>query len=68
MLWDKYPKLRTAIYEKDLYHGENVLHIAIVRKLPRNIIEKFVSSREGPELMKQRANGKFFKEAALSDG
>ena len=42
MLWDRYPALRTAVYEEKLYHGENVLHIAIVRKLSRYILDMFL--------------------------
>ena len=76
-LWDTYPALRTCQYDlsKDddatptkgvpdsVYHGENVLHIAIVRKDTLRqfpMIQKFVESAEGPELLLQRATGAFF--------
>mmetsp|Transcript_31572 Transcript_31572/g.100981 ORF Transcript_31572/g.100981 Transcript_31572/m.100981 type:complete len:840 (-) Transcript_31572:42-2561(-) len=67
-LWDNYPELRTAVYEGNLYKGENVLHIAIVRKLDMSIIRKFVESDEGKVLLNQQAVGSFFKDPKLSDG
>lgn len=45
-----------------------MLHIAIVRRLDRHILEMFVDSPQGPALLKQRAVGNFFKDPKLSDG
>ena len=61
-LWDTYPALRCAIYEGQLYHGENVLHIAIVKRLGIQVIQKFLSPKEGKILLEQRATGRFFSD------
>lgn len=45
-----------------------MLHIAIVRRLDRHIIQMFVESPQGAALLKQRAVGSFFKDPKLSDG
>lgn len=56
-LWDNFPELRAAVYEGDIHMGENVLHIAIVRKLSDETIRKFVSSQAGKVMLGQRATG-----------
>ncbi len=43
------------------YVGENVLHIAIVRRLDRKVLKLFVESDEGQALMEARATGSFFR-------
>ena len=60
-LWDKYKALRTCIYTKEVYYGENVLHIAIVKKMHKKVLQLFVESSEGAELMNHRATGSFFR-------
>ena len=45
-LWRDYPDLRTAQYEKPLHRGENVLHIALVRKLPKDLINFFLEESD----------------------
>ena len=67
-LWRKYPRLRTCVYEGELYRGENVLHIAIVRRLHRDVLRLFVESKEGKELMRMRATGDFFRVPAYTSG
>ncbi len=66
-LWTLCPKLRTLCYAEPLYHGENALHIAIIKKAGLDVIKTMVES-EGPELLTMQADGMFFKEAALSEG
>jgi len=43
------------------YVGENVLHIAIVRRLDRQVLKLFVESPEGQTLMEEPATGIFFR-------
>lgn len=45
-----------------------MLHIAIVRRLGRHILEMFLESPQGSSLLRQRADGRFFKDPKLSDG
>ena len=67
-LWSKCPKIHAAQYTHALYAGENVLHIAIIRKAGMPIIRTIVESPRGPTLLSQRANGLFFKDPRRSDG
>ena len=67
-LWDLCPLLREAVYSEPLYHGENVLHIAIIKKIGLRAIEAIASAPEGPALLEQRADGDFFTAAEHSDG
>jgi hypothetical protein len=67
-LWDMCPRLRTAQYTDPLYKGENVLHIAIVKKADAAIIRRIVESEEWPVLREHRAVGHFFKHKQKSDG
>ncbi len=60
-LWDACPNLRTVQYSHRLYKGENVLHIAIIRRSGMEIINKILGSREAAELMSHRATGQFFR-------
>jgi hypothetical protein len=67
-LWAKCPRIRTKQYTHALYHGENVLHIAIIRKVGMRIIKTIVESPEGRVLLEQPADGAFFKDPRRSDG
>jgi hypothetical protein len=67
-LWAMCPLLRPLCYSASLYHGENALHIAIIKKAGLDVIGTMVESDAGPALQEMRADGKFFKEAALSEG
>ena len=53
-----------------LYKGENILHIAIARKLPRHLIEFFLNEDDltTKELLHQRATGTFFTVDACGTG
>ena len=61
-LWRDHPDLRTAQYKEPLYRGENVLHIALVRKLPKDLINFFLEENDQTArmLLNQRADGEFF--------
>ena len=67
-LWAKCPKIHAAQYTHALYAGENVLHIAIIRKAGMRLIRTMVESPQGPVLLSQRAAGVFFKDPRRSDG
>ena len=60
LMWHKYANLRTATYLKEPYKGENVLHIAIVKRLDRAVLRLFVESEQGQHLMHTPATGSFF--------
>ena len=67
-LWVMCPHLHKAEYTEVLYHGENVLHIAIIKKAGLDIIQQIVESAAGESLLKGRSDGDFFKQAAHSNG
>lgn len=54
----EFPHTISAIYEEEEYHGENILHIAIVNKRFERV--KYIVDR-APELMFGRADGKSFR-------
>ena len=65
-LWDRCPDdVREAQYDS-LFDGENVLHIAIVKKVGLEIIQEMVQNN--PKLISARATGKFFTDKAESGG
>jgi hypothetical protein len=58
-LWSRFPELRTAQYGAELYKGENVLHLAIIKSLPRSLIEFFLSGEDSEitEMLNGKATG-----------
>jgi hypothetical protein len=65
-LWDRCPdEVREAEYD-GIFEGENVLHIAIVKKVGIEIITEMVQSN--PKLLDSRARGKFFTDEAMTSG
>ena len=62
-LWEACPRLRTAQYTHRLYRGENVLHIAVIRRVGMGVIETILGGPEAEarELLGQRATGEFFR-------
>ena len=66
-LWDLCPDLHTAKYTHRLYRGENVLHIAIIKRAGLGLIRRIVegdgtpcAAERGARLLRQRAVGDFF--------
>ena len=69
LLWQNCPALRVAKYTTPLYEGENALHVAIARKLPRKILELLLSDPLSTKtLLQQKAKGTFFTKDACSTG
>ena len=65
-LWLKSPpELRTTVYTEEPYKGENVLHIAIIKKVGLDLIKEIVKLE--PTLACGKATGCFFKDRELSD-
>jgi hypothetical protein len=67
-LWDMCPQLHDAEYKDELYKGENILHLAIIRNSGTSVIDKILSSAKIKILLKQQAVGSFFQESWLSHG
>ena len=67
-LWDMFPHLHEAEYTEALYHGENALHIAIIKKAGLTVIKRIVESEAGESLLKGKSDGAFFKQEAYSGG
>jgi hypothetical protein len=67
-LWDLCPLLHALPYTRPLYEGENVLHIAIIKKAGPDVFAKMKSSPNWTELCEGRATGEFFKKEQLSEG
>ena len=65
-LWGVASKsVRGAIYTMEPYTGENVLHLAIIKKFGLDIIEKLVNDE--PYLVNGKAVGAFFRDKDLSE-
>ncbi|UJR09267.1 hypothetical protein I4U23_013512 [Adineta vaga] len=60
----RFPSTVTQIYHKPIYYGENILHIAIVKRNP-TMVEWLLGTEElepyRKELLTARATGDFFK-------
>ena len=85
-LWDRCPQLQACAYQgrlaaptacehdASLYEGENLLHLAVIRRFGAQFIRKLRQSKGGDcdgvwkALLAGRATGKFFKDPALSGG
>ena len=67
-LWDMFPHLHEAEYTEALYHGENALHIAIIKKAGLTVIKRIVESDAGKSLLNGKSDGAFFKQEAYSGG
>ena len=65
-LWNSYPKLRTSQYKHQYYRGENVLHIAIMKKCGLSMIKEMLESEGslGQNLLEHQATGAFFSSQA----
>ena len=62
------PRLHAEVYSEPLYHGENALHIAIIKKAGLEVVRTMVESPAGAALLAGRADGAFFTKEAYSDG
>ena len=85
-LWERCPQLQASAYqgkmapsmaskqEVSLYEGENLLHLAVIRRFGAQFIRKLCQREDGvrsgvwTELLAGRATGRFFKDPALSGG
>ena len=64
-MWDMSShEVRIAEYAAEPFTGENVLHIAIMKKVGLEIVKKIVESEK--ELLHGKVTGKFFKATELS--
>ena len=67
-LWDMCPELQHLPYTEPLYKGENVLHIAIIKKVVPEVVEKMKTSDiSWGRLLEGRATGEFFRNEELSE-
>ena len=67
-LWEMCPRLHDLVYTQPLYKGENVLHIAIIKKVPKEVLDVMKGSKSWMSLLEGRATGDFFQNEELSEG